>query len=140
MSRRKPLASTLCSPCVDIFREIGVHLHRHTAILCNSQGQKQQPYAARGVQIKAVFDRCAELGVTLLNSAEFYGADRANERAIGANIAGRTDKFQVRRSELGASHAFVAAAEIQEIQDSEVDMHHHPMHCRPCQTLHGAPT
>jgi aryl-alcohol dehydrogenase-like predicted oxidoreductase len=46
-------------------------------------------------QIGAVFDKCAELGVSLLNSAEFYGADRANEKIIGRYTGSRPDKFQV---------------------------------------------
>lgn len=34
MSRCEPLAWTMCSPCVDFCREIGVHLHRHTPNFC----------------------------------------------------------------------------------------------------------
>lgn len=34
------------------------------------------------MQLAAVFRRAEELGVTMLNSAEFYGADRINEKLI----------------------------------------------------------
>jgi aryl-alcohol dehydrogenase-like predicted oxidoreductase len=44
------------------------------------------------VQIAAVFKRAKEAGVTLLNSAEFYGADRINEKTI-AELSGGS--FQV---------------------------------------------
>lgn len=53
------------------------------------------PGAAGCVQIAALFKRCAELGVTMLNTCEFYGADRANERLIGAAIAFSPPSFQV---------------------------------------------
>eukprot|EP00892_Ulva_mutabilis_P001535 jgi/Ulvmu1/11382/UM075_0044.1 len=46
-------------------------------------------------EITALFKRCAELGVTLLNTCEFYGADRANERLIGGTIAFSPDSFQI---------------------------------------------
>lgn len=51
--------------------------------------------ATGGVQIAALFKRCADLGVTMLNTCEFYGADRANERLIGAAIAFSPPSFQV---------------------------------------------
>jgi aryl-alcohol dehydrogenase-like predicted oxidoreductase len=48
------------------------------------------------MQIGAVFDKCVALGVSMLNSAQFYGADRANEKIIGRFTGDRADKFQAR--------------------------------------------
>lgn len=39
------------------------------------------------VQLAAVFKRAEELGVTMLNSAEFYGADRINEKIIAKHAS-----------------------------------------------------
>jgi hypothetical protein len=50
------------------------------------------------MQIGAVFDRCEALGVSMLNSAQFYGADRANEKIIGRFTGDRADKFQARHN------------------------------------------
>ena len=46
-------------------------------------------------QIAALFKRCTELGITMLNTCEFYGADRANERLIGEAIAFSPPSFHI---------------------------------------------
>jgi aryl-alcohol dehydrogenase-like predicted oxidoreductase len=48
------------------------------------------------MQVKEVFDRCEELGLKLLNTCEFYGADNHNEQLIGRHTAQRAEKFHVR--------------------------------------------
>lgn len=49
----------------------------------------------RDPQIAALFKRCTELGITMLNTCEFYGADRANERLIGEAIAFSPPSFHI---------------------------------------------
>jgi aryl-alcohol dehydrogenase-like predicted oxidoreductase len=109
-------------------------------------GMSQSYGPADDAESKATLDRALELGITLFDTADVYGATGAggfgaNERLLGDTLAGRRDEFVLAtkcgiqdivpggttRFQLGASPDYVRSAcdaSLQRLQTDHIDLYY----------------